>query len=253
MLFSRPNWPEYFAIQIDGRQVRVGVKVNARSRSYRLSIARNGSPIVTVPTRGKAFEVEAFLVKQKNWLAVRLNRAPKAIPFVDGAIVPVRGTDMRIVGTSQLRGLVSMIEGDDARLLVPGGPEHLSRRLTDWFKKQALADLTDRTNFHADRLDCAPSSITVRTQSSRWGSCSSAKRLNYNWRLILAPPFVLDYVAAHEVAHLREMNHAPQFWALVEQTLPDMARGQAWLKANGAQLMAYGLAPGETGTISDDF
>ncbi len=84
-------------------------------------------------------------------------------------------------------------------------------------------------------------SIAMRSQSARWGSCSSAGRLNYNWRLILAPGFVLDYVAAHEVAHLVHMNHSPAFWATVEKALPDMHRGKAWLKANGTVLMGYGL------------
>ncbi len=85
--------------------------------------------------------------------------------------------------------------------------------------------------------------ITLRSQSSRWGSCSSSGNINYNWRLILAPPHVLDYVAAHEVAHLVEMNHSAAFWTTVERTLPDMARGRAWLKAHGRDLMAW-QAPG---------
>ena len=81
----------------------------------------------------------------------------------------------------------------------------------------------------------------MRSQSTRWGSCSTTGRLNFNWRLVLAPPFVLDYVAAHEVAHLVEMNHSEAFWATVERTLPGMERGRAWLKAHGRQLMVYGL------------
>ena len=81
--------------------------------------------------------------------------------------------------------------------------------------------------------------VRLRSQSSRWGSCSSTGNINYNWRLILAPPHVLDYVAAHEVAHLVEMNHSPAFWATVERALPDMDRGRAWLKAHGRDLMAW--------------
>lgn len=241
-MFSRTtNWPDHFALNIDGEHVAIAVKPNARSRSYRLTIGRTGQPSLSVPLRGRINEVEAFLEKQRHWLAARLARAPKPKPFIEGAIVPLRGHDTRIVGTSQLRGTVSVIEGDEPRFLVPGGPEHMARRLTDWLKAEALKDLKDRTGFHAGRLEVKPAAITLRSQSSRWGSCSTSKRLNYNWRLILAPPFVLDYVAAHEVAHLREMNHSASFWALVEQTLPDMARGQAWLKAHGADLMTYGV------------
>jgi len=87
-------------------------------------------------------------------------------------------------------------------------------------------------------------SVSMRSQSTRWGSCSSTGSLNYNWRLILAPPHVLDYVAAHEVAHLVHMNHSAQFWAATKRALPDMERGKAWLKAHGKVLMGYGLAAG---------
>ena len=91
---------------------------------------------------------------------------------------------------------------------------------------------------HAARLGVTVKSIRMRSQSTRWGSCSSSGTINYNWRLIMAPPFVLDYVAAHEVAHLVEMNHSAAFWATVKRTLPDMERGRAWLKAHGRALMA---------------
>jgi predicted metal-dependent hydrolase len=87
-------------------------------------------------------------------------------------------------------------------------------------------------------------SVSMRSQSTRWGSCSSTGSLNYNWRLILAPPHVLDYVAAHEVAHLVHMNHSVHFWAAVQRALPDMERGKAWLKAHGKVLMGYGLLAG---------
>jgi len=83
--------------------------------------------------------------------------------------------------------------------------------------------------------------ISMRSQSTRWGSCSSTGKLNFNWRLILAPPYVLDYVAAHEVAHLVQMNHSTAFWRTVEKALPTMARGRDWLKEHGRELMVYGI------------
>jgi predicted metal-dependent hydrolase len=109
----------------------------------------------------------------------------------------------------------------------------------DWLKGEAARELKLRSAYHAARLGVEVRSITMRDQASRWGSCSSRGSLNYNWRLILAPPFVLDYVAAHEVAHLVEMNHSAAFWATVKRTLPDMERGRAWLKAHGRELMAF--------------
>ncbi|MEL7543611.1 MAG: M48 family metallopeptidase, partial [Pseudomonadota bacterium] len=100
-------------------------------------------------------------------------------------------------------------------------------------------DLTERVAFHAARLGLTPKRITVRDQSSRWGSCSTTGALSFSWRLVLAPPNVLDYVAAHEVAHLREMNHSHRFWNLVRQTMPEMDAAKAWLRENGAHLHAY--------------
>ena len=116
----------------------------------------------------------------------------------------------------------------------------MARRLKDWLKKQALIDLKLASATHAQRLKVQTGAISIRSQSSRWGSCTSAAKLSYNWRLILAPPYVLDYVAAHEVAHICEMNHSPAFWAKVKETLPDMEKGKAWLKTHGQKLMAYG-------------
>lgn len=240
MIFARKSLPEQTGVEVDGNMVQVAIRTHARARHYRLSISRSGAPVLTLPPHGKLAEAEAFLVRQQHWLAARLKRAPRAVLFVEGSRIPVRGVDVQITGTGQLRGQVTL-EGADARLQVPGGPEHLARRLTDWLKAEARRDLTARTALHAERLGVRAKSIRLKGQSTRWGSCSSSGNLNYNWRLIMAPPFVLDYVAAHEVAHLREMNHSKAFWALVEQTLPDMERGRAWLKAHGGQLMVYGL------------
>src|SRR5690606_873839 len=171
----------------------------------------------------------------------RIRRAPQATSFGDGGMVPLRGIDHRIIGTGKLRGRVEVAEDDGVPvLLVPGEAALQARRLTDWLKDEAQVDLSERTAIHAARLGVTVKSVRRRSQSSRWGSCSSSGNINYNWRLVLAPPFVLDYVAAHEVAHLVEMNHSAAFWATVKRTLPDMERGRAWLKAHGRQLMAHG-------------
>lgn len=234
--------PEVTELDLGNEEVRVSVRTHQRARHYRLSISRGGEPVLTLPPNGRWADAEAFLHRQRHWLAARLKRAPKSVPFAEGMLIPVRGIEMQISGTGQVRGTVRFDEtGENSLLLVPGGPDHMKRRLTDWLKTEARTDLGERTRFHAERLGVKYKSIRLKAQSTRWGSCSSSGNLNYNWRLIMAPPFVLDYVAAHEVAHLREMNHSPAFWATVTETLPDMERGRAWLKAHGGQLMAYGL------------
>jgi predicted metal-dependent hydrolase len=126
------------------------------------------------------------------------------------------------------------------RICVSGGDTHGPRRPADWLRAEAKADLTRRTYHHAANLGLRPKRISVRDQSTRWGSCSTTGTICYSWRLIFAPEFVLDYVAAHEVAHLREMNHGPRFWRLVRDTMPDMQKARAWLKQNGAELHRFG-------------
>jgi hypothetical protein len=236
------RWPPATEVVIDGETVSVIVKISARARSYRLSLPHGSAPVLTVPKFGRWAEARAFLDRHTPWLAARLERSVKPVAFVRGAIVPLRGVNHRIVPTGRVRGVVETGEHEgEFALLVPGAPEHRSRRLIDWLKVEALADLEERCTVHAANLGVIVRAISMRSQATRWGSCSSTGRLNFNWRLILAPPFVLDYVAAHEVAHLVEMNHSQAFWDTVEHTLPSMSRGRAWLKAHGRELMVYGL------------
>ena len=231
--------PSRTHLEIDGETVAVAVRVSRRARSFRLSLPATG-PVLSLPEGARWAEAEAFLLRQRHWLAARLARTTPARRLVAGSLVPLRGEAHRIVASGQLRGRVTPLAlAGEAALSVPGTPEHLPRRLYDWLRAEALADLGRQSAWHAARLGVAPTRIQLRSQSSRWGSCSSTGTINYNWRLILAPPHVLDYVAAHEVAHLLEMNHSPAFWATVARTLPDMARGRAWLKAHGRELMAW--------------
>lgn len=240
-LFFQKKFPDSTKLMINGEPVVVTVKVNARSKSYRLTLPHRGGPVLSVPPHGRWSEAEGFLKRQTAWLEARLKRVGTPVMFAEGSMVPLRGVGHRIVPTGKVRGHVQVTEIDgEPVLLVPGDPEHHARRLIDWFKAEAQKDLVPRCAVHARTLNVAVKSVSMRSQATRWGSCSSTGSLNFNWRLVLAPPFVLDYVAAHEVAHLREMNHSQAFWDRCAEALPDMARGRAWLKAHGRQLMAYG-------------
>ncbi|HVX81678.1 MAG TPA: SprT family zinc-dependent metalloprotease [Devosiaceae bacterium] len=235
------KWPEMTEASVDGRTVEIAVRVSTRARSYRLSIPHQGAPILTVPRYGRWSEAEAFLDRQTGWLAARLKRTVQPVSFSSGARVPVRGVEHVIVPTGRIRGQVEIGERNGfPALYVPGEPAHRPRRLADWLKSEAQRDLERRVAVHAGRLDVTVKSVRLRSQTTRWGSCSSRGNLNFNWRLVLAPRFVLDYVAAHEVAHLVEMNHSEAFWATVAATLPTMEKGRAWLKVHGRELMAYG-------------
>jgi predicted metal-dependent hydrolase len=236
------RWPPAAEVYIAGAPVEITVKVSTRAKSYRLSLPNNGRPLLTVPKFGRWGEAKAFLDRHTPWLAERMETSAKPVAFVRGAIVPLRGVNHRIVPTGRVRGVVEVGEHEgELALLVPGEAQHRARRLTDWLKGEASAELDRRCRHHAATLGVAVKSISMRSQSTRWGSCSSTGKLNFNWRLILAPPYVLDYVAAHEVAHLLEMNHSADFWAVVERTLPTMERGREWLRVHGRQLMVYGI------------
>jgi hypothetical protein len=136
--------------------------------------------------------------------------------------------------------------GTGERLLcVAGDLPHVERRVRDFLRREAKRDLEAAAHSYAERLGLRLKRITIRDQTSRWGSCSTTGALSFSWRLILAPRYVLDYLAAHEVAHLIEMNHSPRFWRLLDRICPDMLRAKTWLDLNGADLHRYGLRPDE--------
>lgn len=212
--------------------------------------------ILTVPNGVRLEEAGNFLQRHIEWVRDKLGEVPDARPFTDGGEVPVRGVmhKIRFVGERgpaedgrrRPRGDVVWSRlsatGGQPELCVAGLREHAPRRLQDWLTQQARKDLGDRVAHHAKALGLRPRRISVRDQTSRWGSCSSTGQLCFSWRLVLAPPHVLDYVAAHEVAHLKEMNHSARFWALVGRTFPEMSRSKTWLNAHGRELHCYGRA-----------
>ena len=141
--------------------------------------------------------------------------------FQPGTVVPLRGVPHRIVHRAGERGTVWTETRDSGEqiLCVAGGVEHIERRVHDYLKREARKDLQKASQAYAEELGVRVKRVSIRDQSSRWGSCTSAGSLSFSWRLILAPPYVLDYLAAHEVAHLVEMNHSARFWRVVAQGL----------------------------------
>ena len=158
-------------------------------------------------------------------------------------MLPLRGVQHRIVHRRAIRGTVWADLGEDSEplLCVAGDAPHIDRRVSDFLRREALRDLQAASRRAAEQFGVAIKRISVRDQSSRWGSCSTTGVLSYSWRLILAPPFVLDYLAVHEVAHLIEMNHSPQFWRLVNRVCPDANRAKVWLDIHGTDLHRYGM------------
>ena len=198
---------------------------------------------VTMPSSASTRDALDFVRRHSDWIADRIGAMPAPVPFAPNALVPLRGIEHRVVHASGRRGTVSVANAEQDRapeLHVAGGEDHIARRLKDWLKREAKRDLAAAVEHYAALLDVRHGRISLRDQSSRWGSCSSNGTLSFSWRLILAPPEILDYVAAHEVAHLIEMNHSPAFWAHVKRVCPHTQASKRWLKANGAGLHRYG-------------
>ena len=196
-----------------------------------------------MPPRGTIVEAREFAQLHGGWIAARLGRLPKAAPFQPGTAVPLRGTAHRIVHRAGMRGTVWTETRDSGEkiICVAGDVEFIDRRVHDFLKREARRDLQKSAEAYAAALGVKVKRLSIRDQSSRWGSCTSAGSLSFSWRLILAPPFVLDYLAAHEVTHLVEMNHSPRFWRVVARVCPSVERAKRWLDTSGNDLHRYGV------------
>lgn len=236
-----------------GETIHVTLKRAPTARRFTLRVrfaARDA--VLTMPQRASMQEACAFAERNAAWIAVRLKRLPDTIPFAHGSILPLRGVDHLLLHQPEKRGVVwteplndTQVDGANAEmaLCVSGRAEHVHRRIHDHLKREARRDLEDAVARHTQTLDLAPRSVGLRDPISRWGSCSSAGALNFSWRLIFAPPFVLDYLAAHEVAHLVHLDHSPKFWALTHRLSPAVERAENWLATHGAHLHKYGATP----------
>jgi predicted metal-dependent hydrolase len=240
--FRSPGAPGFIDIAHDGVTYRVVVARSSRARRITLRIrAGTSDPILTLPARGNLAVAADFAERHAGWLATRLARLPAQIPFRAGKTLPIRGLDHHIIETGALRGLVRAKRIGEVRILeVPGSPEHVSRRVTEFLKREARGDLEAAVARHVATARAQVRRISIKDTKSRWGSCSANGTLSFSWRLILAPPFVLDYLAAHEVAHLRELNHSHKFWRLTRSLFPRTDEAEAWMKRHGAQLHRYG-------------
>ncbi len=223
-------------LDLGGRSVQVAVKRSALARRISLRIDPARGAVLMLPVKARLAEGERFLLAHRVWLAERLARLPGPVALGDGASVPLLGVPHPVRHVPGARRGV-WVEGGE--ILVSGLPEHVGRRTADFLKSEAKRLIAPRAQDMAARLGRKAGRITVKDTRSRWGSCSSAGDLAFSWRLVLAPEQILDYVVAHEVAHLVQMNHSPAFWAVVESLVGDHRPARRWLKVNGAGLHRF--------------
>ena len=240
--------PSQFEVSHAGDTYRVVIKRVASARRFTLRVrSATRDVVLTMPVRGSLNAAREFTDAHGGWIGARLKRLPQPVHFAPGASVPVRGVEHVIRHRAGARG-TAWIEADGAHglaLCVAGAEPHVGRRVGDYLKKEARRDLEAAVAHHTAAIGVPVRSITLRDTTSRWGSCSSQGALNFSWRLVLAPSYVLDYLAAHEVAHLVHMNHSARFWKLTRSLSPDTDRAEAWLKAQGAGLYRFGAKGGD--------
>ena len=216
------------SIRVSPRARRIGLRIDAAERVVELVLPRG------VP----ASQGLRFLSSKRGWVAARLEFLPRPVLFDEGAVVPILGVPHRICRETDLSAPPIAIAGGEIR--VRGDAMHPAGRVRDFLIAMARRELVRRARRLAAQIGRDVAGVNIRDTKSRWGSCSGQGNLSFSWRLIFAPEAVMDYVVAHEVAHLAEMNHGPRFWRLVESLVPDCVTPRAWLKQHRSRLFAYG-------------
>ncbi|WP_295046722.1 SprT family zinc-dependent metalloprotease [uncultured Paracoccus sp.] len=217
-----------------GNGMRITWRRSARARRMVLRVPRDGGPVVlTLPAHAALSDGAAFAESKSAWLLQATERRPPPSIVRHGALLPVGGAALFLT-PAPVRAV--RVAGD--ALLLPAG-RPAGPVVQAFLKHQAMTRLRTACDRYVAALGRTYRAITLRDTRSRWGSCTSDGRLMFSWRLAMAPPAVLDYVAAHEVAHLRHMDHSPRFWAAVAGLMPDYAVHRAWLRRHGPELMAW--------------
>ncbi|MCB1348054.1 MAG: M48 family metallopeptidase [Maritimibacter sp.] len=216
--------------------IALDIRPSARARRLSLRVSRlDGRVTLTLPKGASRRHALSFVEDKADWIRRHLADRPDAEVPMPGTRLPFRGTDHPVV-----TGPGRSVRLADGRIEVPHhDPARTPARLMAFLKHEARAALAEAVDRHAATLAVTPARLTLRDTRSRWGSCTTKGDLMFSWRLVMAPPEVLDYVAAHEVAHLIEMNHSRAFWTTVARTCPGYEAPRRWLKQNAEALHRF--------------
>ncbi len=226
----------------DGPGIPARLSVNPRARRLSIRIdPRVGEAVLIAPSERRLAEVVAFARTRTAWMRQRLAERPHGTPLTPGAVIDLFGTPTRLIATGG-SGAARLIEDADGPLIASGGEgEAYARRVENLFRRVARDTLQARTDAHLHTLGQGPVKLSITDPRSRWGSCSPHNRsIRYSWRVVMAPPGVIDYLAAHEVAHLVHADHSPAYWAVVQRLVGDHRPFRRWLRDHGPALHAVG-------------
>lgn len=227
------------AISIGDPPIEIRLRRNPRARRMTLRHAQAArGAVLTLPPGVSVARARSFALQNEGWLRRQMASAPARIPVEQGVRLPFRGGEVTVLPSPDGRNRIGA-----GGLLVGGTPDRAGARAAALLREAARERCLAAASLHAGRLGRRIGRITLRDPKARWGSCTSAGDLMFSWRLVMAPDEVLDYVAAHEAAHLVHMDHSPQFWAEVAGLCPQIAEARAWLRRNGPSLHRYDFAP----------
>ena len=219
-------------------EIPVRWRPSTRARHVSLRVCpRDGAVVVTLPPRKGRRAGLALIREHEAWVRERLAALSPIVEFAPGAALSLGGVRLVIRHDPRARG-GAFLDGDV--LVVTGAREFLRRRVTDFLRDEAKRRIVALVAPHAVALAVKPRAIRVKDTRSRWGSCAPDGTLAFSWRLVMAPGWVCDYVVAHEVAHLRELNHSPRFWDLVDRLTPHRDAAVEWLRVEGPALLRIG-------------
>jgi predicted metal-dependent hydrolase len=229
------------SLTVGARSFPFLVKRDSRARRMLLRVMpRDGAVVLVLPTRASLKSGQQFVTEQVDWILARQEERPETQPWQDGAVLPLYGAPHTIRHRPAARGGVWIEQNE---IHVTGQSEHLPRRLRDWLKRRAREEFGTAAREMAAGIGVHVRRVTVRDTQSRWGSCSAHGNLSFSWRLLLAPPAIARYLVAHEVAHLKHMDHSVAFWSLCARLLgseSELRSARAWLRRHGAALHLHG-------------
>lgn len=241
-LFRSAASPVLDPYAADLAAIHPSLRMRVSGRAKRLALrldAKTGLIHLVVPKRASLKSALAFARQYEDWIEKHAERTPDGIAFADGALIPILGRDrlIRVYHDPDSRRTTITLSDDTIDVITNQDDPGL--RIVRHLKKFARDEITRLAHEKSALINRTVNSITIRDTTTRWGSCSQDGNLSFSWRLILAPEAALDYVIAHEVAHLVHMNHKTRFWALCEKLSADFKSGHSWMKKHGHTLMRY--------------
>ena len=215
------------------------LKVIKAPRAKRLTLridSKEHLPILSLPPRCTQRQAIKFITEHQEWMIESLKKLPQTKRFTSGEYISLFGKEILIQHAPEKRWGARIEKGI---LYVSGESDFTHRRVKDFIKKEALNKFYTLSLKMAEKINCSVNDVVIKDTKSRWGSCSSLHNINYNWRLALAPKFVIDYIVAHEVSHLAHQDHSSEFWSCVASLCPKYKEGQNWLKQHGKELYVF--------------